>query len=137
MPQRGAPISPRAAVPSSAPPEESLVPDHHADDPHASNLVLSPEDTLTMVRPHLPCPCADCAAVTLMMAAALAIGQRYQPGDIGRVWQQVADTGEKVAELTAGLKSRIATSTPQEADISASRPAEVPRCRAYQTRGAH
>ncbi|GAB0118752.1 hypothetical protein [Acidisoma sp. 7E03] len=106
--------------------------------PHLSDLVLSPEETLALLQPHLPCPCADCAAVTLMMAAALAVGRHYTADEVGRAWQQVALTGEKVAELTAGLKSRQERAlTPQGADISATRRGDISRCKAYRTRGAH
>lgn len=114
------------------------MPDRLADDPHVSDLVLSPERTLALLRPHLPCPCADCAAVTLMIAAALAIGQHYPPEEVSRAWQQVTLAGEKVAELTAALRLQPRhTLTTREDDTLARKRPDVSRCQAFRLRGAH
>ena len=112
--------------------------DRLEDDEHVSDLVLSPAETLALVGPHLPCPCADCTAVTLMMAAALAIGQHYPAGTVGRVWREITHAGEKVAELTAALRLQPRhTVTTREDDTLARKRPDVSRCQAFRLRGAH
>lgn len=112
--------------------------DHAVDDRHVSDLVVSPEQTLALIRPHLPCACSSCTATTLMMAAGMALGQRYAPNKIGRAWAQIALAGERIAEITAALRAhRTAKLRPGEADALAREPSSPSRCQAFRARGAH
>lgn len=110
---------------------------HQDNDSHVSDLVVSPEQTLAILLPHLPCGCSSCVAATLMTAAGLVLGRRYDPRRVGRMWRAIVQAGEKIAVVTSATHRPHPAPSPAVGDIEATKkPAALPST-AILCRGAH
>jgi hypothetical protein len=72
-----------------------------------------------------------------MMAAALEPGQRYEPNKISRAWLQTTVVGEKIADLTAALRSSKAAPLSREGNVLATHANGPSRCQAFPAWSAH
>jgi antirestriction protein ArdC len=114
------------------------VPDGALIDRHVSDLVVGPEEALALIQPHLPCSCSSCTASTLMVAAGYALGRRYTPTNIGRMWSKVVEGGYKIALLMAARRAaELSGPCPRSGDHEATKRRPLSLEEARRARGAH